>query len=137
MRIFKPATEFVGRTNIKTYVDRWELTDGGRLYVVLKNGERFRSDYRGVGELREGENIVEQVEVVDYCLVCEAQLKNFDAVEVRLNCDTTELLPPSISLPPLEDQGCFRVGAGCAKKVRAAWADGRYPQLIKLRAGKS
>ena len=59
MRIFEPASPFIGRSNIKTQVVRWELTAGRRLYVVFTNGERHRSDYSCLRELREGEKIVE------------------------------------------------------------------------------
>jgi len=58
-RVFRPASEFVGRTSIKTSVDRWELTAGGRLWVVFRDGLRFRSDYSGLRELFAGERVVE------------------------------------------------------------------------------
>ena len=41
-------------------VDRWEFA--GRLYVVFKNGERHRSEYRGLRELHEGEDVVESTD---------------------------------------------------------------------------
>jgi len=59
MRTFKPVSKWCGRTNVRTCVDRWEYTEGRRLYVVHLDGSRYRCEYPGLRALRSGENIVE------------------------------------------------------------------------------
>lgn len=44
-RIFEPTRKYIGNTNIKTSVDRWEWTKSSGLRVFYKEGYSMKSDY--------------------------------------------------------------------------------------------
>lgn len=43
-RIFKPRSQFISGTGLRTQVERWEITQGGRVYVYFTDGLIMRSE---------------------------------------------------------------------------------------------
>jgi len=58
-RVFVPVSRYVGRTTVETRVACWEWRRGYRLRVIYTDGTAAWSDYRGLRELRAGENVRE------------------------------------------------------------------------------
>ena len=45
IRVFKPVSDFCGKTNIRTEVQRWVWVEGGGVICEHKNGQIWKSEY--------------------------------------------------------------------------------------------